>query len=510
MRKIATFLSILIMLISFTACAAPANEPAVSMMPSSTPELKGTVVFTDPVLESMVRRTMGKLEGSITAAEAEAVTRLDLSSEWERYASEWMPIKDLDGLEYFLNLESLDLSDQAITDVTPLAGLKQLTLLALGGNPIADLAPLDGLTNLEMLILTGCTAQDYSPLANLTGLEYLRLDNSTIADAAPLASLTSLKRLYLEGCKLNYSPLGEIYPSLEDKDFIVATTLAEYGFVMDGAQAIYDGEQVSVRINHIDWGTPAAMGAENCVWVVFATDEYKVAIGYYPEQDAYVAQAYRDGEIVVNYVYNVADGSVNFSAEDRERFETHLRTIFPDAKGEDLLLEPVSFYNAALDDTLGMTATALFALPFEPPSLKGFGFLLNEETAAYEYQEHEPHDMHISIYNPELNNGPGNCNVEFYDDDFNGFSLLIFYFKDTGRYAISLYKDGTEAAYEIYPATNEYGTEYPDSETVNQMFNDAFETQDKEYIYKPLDFFEQAIANRFNMSIDELYALPIG
>ena len=103
MRKIATFLSILIMLISFTACAAPANEPAVSMMPSSTPELKGTVVFTDPVLEAMVRRTMGKLEGSITAAEAEAVTRLDLSSEWERYASEWMPIKDLDGLEYFLN-----------------------------------------------------------------------------------------------------------------------------------------------------------------------------------------------------------------------------------------------------------------------------------------------------------------------------------------------------------------------------------------------------------------------
>lgn len=55
MRKIATFLSILIMLISFTACAAPANEPAVSMMPSSTPELKGTVVFTDPVLEAMMR-----------------------------------------------------------------------------------------------------------------------------------------------------------------------------------------------------------------------------------------------------------------------------------------------------------------------------------------------------------------------------------------------------------------------------------------------------------------------
>ena len=99
----------------------------------------------------------------------------------------------------------------------------------------------------------------------------------------------------------------------------------------------------------------------------------------------------------VNYVYNDADDSANFSVEDMERFETHLRAILPDAKGEDLLLEPIIFYNAALEDTLGMTATELFAMPFEPPSLKGFGFLFNEETAAYEYQEHEPHDTHISI-----------------------------------------------------------------------------------------------------------------
>lgn len=510
MRKITALLSMLIMLLSITACGTPANEPEGSVMPSSTPKLQGTVVFADPALEAMVRRTMGKMEGGITAAEAAAVTRLNLSSEWERYASEWTPIKDLGGLEFFTSLESLDLTDHAITDVTPLTGLTKLTLLALGDNPIADLAPLNGLTNLKMLILTGCTAQDYSPLANLTGLEYLRLDNSTIADAAPLASLTSLKRLYLEGCKLNYSPLAEIYPSLEDKDFIVATTLAEYGFIMDGTQAIYDGEQVSVRINHIEWGTPAAMGAENCVWVVFATDEYKVAIGYYPEHDAYVVQAYRDGEIVVNYVYNVADGSVNFSAEDRERFETHLRAIFPDAKGEDLLLEPVSFYNAALDDTLGMTATELFALPFEPPSLKGFGFLLNEEIATYEYQEHEPHDTHISIYNPELNNGPDNCDAEFYDDDVGGYSLLIMFFADEGCYRIALFKDGKDCAYAVYPDRNEYGDEYPNTETVRSMLSTAFGTQEDEVYTEPLVHLKKYLVERFDMSMGELYALPVG
>ena len=68
---------------------------------------------------------------------------------------------------------------------------------------------------------------------------------------------------------------------------------------MEGEQAIYDSELVSVRINPIEWSMPVAMGAENCVRVVFGTDEYKVDIGYYPEHDAYVVQAYiGEGECV--------------------------------------------------------------------------------------------------------------------------------------------------------------------------------------------------------------------
>ena len=82
---------------------------------------------------------MGRPEGGITAAEAEAVTRLNHSIEWQRYISEEMPIKDIEGLEYFRNLESLDLSFHAITDITPLAGLKKLTSLSLSNNPVADI-----------------------------------------------------------------------------------------------------------------------------------------------------------------------------------------------------------------------------------------------------------------------------------------------------------------------------------------------------------------------------------
>lgn len=455
-----------------------------------------------------MRGTMGKPEGAVTAAEAAMVTRLDLSADWERNSSEWTPIKDLGGLEYFTALESLDLSDHAITDLTPLAGLTKLNTLALGGNPVADIAPLAGLTSLKTLILTGCTAQDYGPLASLTGLEYLRLDHSAIADATPLASLTSLKYLYLAGCKLSYSPLSEIYPNLEDKDFIVATTLAEYGFYMDNAQAIYDGETVFVRINHIEWGTPMEMGAENCVRVVFGTDEYKVDIGYYPEHDAYVIQAYRDGDFAVNYVYSVADGGVNFSAEDRERYETHLRAIFPDAEEEDLLLEPISFYNAALQDALGMTATELFELPFAPPSLEGLGFAFTEETGTYTYFERDPHDADISVYRPELGDAPDGQSVTFFDSDVGGYHLIVYYFADENRYQVSLHMNEKECAYSIYPDRNEYSEEYPDAETVRSMLSAAFGTQDEDMYTEPLVHLKKFLITRFDMSIDELYALP--
>lgn len=307
MKRIVSMLLTIMLLISLAACSEPASEQegsttqtttptvtpttALTTAPSAAPEPQETVVFADPVLEAMVRGSMSKPESTITVADAEAVTRLDVSFEWQRYVSEAKPIKDISGLEHFRNLESLDLSLHAITDITPLESLTKLTQLALDGNPIADITPLAGLTELKLLTLAGCAAQDYSPLAKLNGLELLVLDNSTITDVAPLASLTSLKRLYLEGCALDYSPLEDIYPNLEDKDFVIApkpSTLAELGFYMEDyrSQAIYDGEEVSVRINHIEWGDPGSeMWAKNCVRAVFGTDEYKVDIDYYPPHE---------------------------------------------------------------------------------------------------------------------------------------------------------------------------------------------------------------------------------
>ncbi len=506
MKKTLCALLATLLVIGMAACAVPA-EPT-----PAPPEVSKPVVFADPVLEAIVRATMGKPEGSITVAEAEAVTRLNLSIEWQRYISEETSIKDINGLEYFTNLESLDLSFHAITDITPLAGLKKLTLLSLGGNPVADIAPLAGLTNLKVLTLSGCAAQDYSALAKLTSLELLMLDNSAVTDVSPLASLTGLKQLYLAGCPVDYSPLADIYPNLEKKDFIMASTLEELGFMMDdgGKQAIYEGERASVRINHIEWGAPPEDWFKNCVRTVFTQNDYKIDIGYYPNIDAYVMMANKDGNLAMNYVYDHAEDSFSFGLGDRESSEQAVRAMLPNAAAEDALLAPILVFNDTIRTTFSMTADALYALPFEPPTLKSLGFVQDQEgNAAYAYHEHEPHDMHVSIYGPEWGESPDGRSIEFYDDDLNGYSLLILYFADESSYHVALFKDGADCSFGINAATNEYGPEYPDPDTLQQMFNAAFGTQRKEFYDKPLAYFEQVVQDRFGMSIDKLYALPI-
>ncbi len=347
------------------------------------------------------------------------------------------------------------------------------------------------------------------------------MERSTIADATPLASLTSLKRLYLEGCDLDYAPIANIYPALEDRDFVILpapSTLAELGFVMDGdgKQAVFDGEQVSVRINHIEWGTPTAMGAENCVRTVFGTGEYKVDIGYYPEHDAYVIQAYQNGEFVVNYVYTVSDGSVNCSNKDRERYEDHLRKIFPAAAGEDLLLEPVSFYNAALEDALDMTATELFALPFEPLSLKSMGFEENEEGQGYLSVHRESDDyFDISIRDPKQAAWEGGGDVRFFTPLSDEYRIVVTYYVDEKRFGVGADDNaGGGAKYDFFIDSGVFIDEWCSDEnlTVEQYFmkaiNDPQVTDTSDIYEYSVKLMVKTVEDTFGMSIDALYALP--
>lgn len=172
--------------------------------------------------------------------------------------------------------------------------------------------------------------------------------------------------------------------------------------------------------------------------------------------------------------------------------------------------------------TFGITADALYALPFDQtaaqteqttaiyaPPYEQLGFTADTSNAACIYEQHEPHNMRIAIHRPEWGENPDGFNIMFHDADINGYNLVIMYFANDGRYNVRLYKDGADCSYDYYTASDQYGWEYPDIATVIRMFGDAFDTQGKETYLKALPYFMQVVQERFGMSIDELYALPI-
>lgn len=108
-------------------------------------------------------------------------------------------ISDVRPLAGLTNLTTLFLRVNKISDVKPLAGLTNLTLLWLNENQIKDVKPLAGLTNLTGLFLWENQINDIQPLAGLTNLIALFLGKNKISDVKPLAGLTKLTDLDLGG-----------------------------------------------------------------------------------------------------------------------------------------------------------------------------------------------------------------------------------------------------------------------------------------------------------------------
>ena len=108
-------------------------------------------------------------------------------------------IQDVTPLANLINLTHLFLDvNPAITDITPLSSLMRLQILNLSNNRIiVDITPLANLTNLTDLKLSNNQVRDLNPLMNLTALQTLWLHRNEIVDITPLANLTNLTELTL-------------------------------------------------------------------------------------------------------------------------------------------------------------------------------------------------------------------------------------------------------------------------------------------------------------------------
>ena len=154
---------------------------------SPAPSCTNPVNIPDEYLESSIRDELGKPGGNLTCADLESLTSL-------RGGLTFEALSKLEGLQYAVNLTSLDLTNNIIQDLTPLQNLDKLTVLELGQNAVSDLTPLQNLVGLKELGLIFNGVSDLTPLQNLTSLEILNLGYSynTVSDITPLKDLTQL------------------------------------------------------------------------------------------------------------------------------------------------------------------------------------------------------------------------------------------------------------------------------------------------------------------------------
>lgn len=100
--------------------------------------------------------------------------------DFEEFELSSADINDLDGVQFCVHAKNIDVSDNKISDLEPLIGLKQLEELDLSDNQIGYVDMLAYLTNLKSLQIANNFLDDITPLFQLQYLEYLNLTGNKI------------------------------------------------------------------------------------------------------------------------------------------------------------------------------------------------------------------------------------------------------------------------------------------------------------------------------------------
>ncbi len=158
------------------------------------------VTFTDPSLEAVIRVASGRQTGRLFTWHLSGITRLDASGR---------NISDLHGIGRLKNLRWLNLEDNHVKDVKPLAALRRLEHLSLRNNGIICLDDIDFIALIDLPLSSLSLRhnvvrytdgsqrrlEDITVLAHFKNLESLELRDNHITDASPLSRLANLQNL---------------------------------------------------------------------------------------------------------------------------------------------------------------------------------------------------------------------------------------------------------------------------------------------------------------------------
>jgi len=184
------------------AFTAMAEDLAVEQSAPTGPAAASVV--PDPSLEAALRaEILSKRDNTdpLTVEDLATISRLVASR---------LGITSLAGLQHCRGLRLIDLSDNAISDLTPIADLTRLQSVTLAGNQIRDISPLSRLIAIQLLDLSRNQVDTLNAIGKMRNLRTLYVADNRVSSIAPLASLTNITALDLAGNSVSdLSPIAE-------------------------------------------------------------------------------------------------------------------------------------------------------------------------------------------------------------------------------------------------------------------------------------------------------------
>lgn len=175
--------------------------------------------------------------------------------------SGYTTIKNINAIQYAVQLEKLVLKYLNINNFTPVSNLKKLKHLEIvyqGIDHPVDISPLYPLNELETLILEGTPVQHIRPLVNLKKLKHLNIQYTHLKNIEGLENCKSLTHIYmghnpnitdiqylaslpyLEHLELSNTAVKDISPVIHAKDLkcleIVNTPIQNIEVIMENTQ----------------------------------------------------------------------------------------------------------------------------------------------------------------------------------------------------------------------------------------------------------------------------------
>ena len=150
-------------------------------------------------------------------------------------------ISSIASLSHMNQLQYLDLSQNTIRNLSVIGDMQELEELYLNNNVVTDLTSLSSLTKLRMLDVSYNSLKSVDPIRSITALTYLNFAHNEVSDVRMLTSLVAL-------IELNAS-----YNALTDVTAISSCTALEVLNISNNTVADISGLNTLIKINNLDF-----------------------------------------------------------------------------------------------------------------------------------------------------------------------------------------------------------------------------------------------------------------